>query len=287
VSRDDRQRLFIDSALGKRLTSARLTPVQRRIARHILESPKDVAFRTSVELADAIGVSQPSVTRFATAIGFSGYPQFVRTLRETLFDDATPQDASPEPDKWSLVIERSIEDLRGLRSWLDGSDAVKIASRELMASSPLLVYGCRLSLGVSEVFSYLAAKIHPSVVHLDGRGGGVADRIAQAVAAGAKCMFAVVLPRYPRDAENAISIAKRAGLKVILLTDSPLSPLARRCDQALYAPVNYSLVFDAFVAPMQLISILLDSMADADPEPVERRLEAFEELAARESLFLT
>jgi DNA-binding MurR/RpiR family transcriptional regulator len=84
-----------------------------------------------------------------------------------------------------------------------------------------------------------------------------------------------------------MSIAKRAGLKVILLTDSPLSPLVRHCDQALYAPVNYTLVFDAFVAPMQLISILLDGMVDADPEPAERRLDAFEELAAREGLFLS
>ena len=285
--RDHRDRLFVDSELGKRLTSARLTPVQRRIARHILESPRDAAFRTSVDLAETIGVSQPSVTRFAAAVGFSGYPDFVRTLRETLFDDTARADTPPETDEWSAVIDRSIEDLRGLSDWLRGSDAVRIASREMMASSPLLVYGCRLSLGVSEVFSYLAAKIHPLVVHLDSRGGTVADRIAQAVEAGASCMFAVVLPRYPREAEKAISIAKRAGLKVILLTASPLSPLARQCDQALYAPVNYTLVFDAFVAPMQLISILLDGMVDADPEPAERRLDAFEELAAREGLFLS
>jgi DNA-binding MurR/RpiR family transcriptional regulator len=100
-------------------------------------------------------------------------------------------------------------------------------------------------------------------------------------------MFAVVLPRYPREAEKVISIAKRAGLKVILLTDSPLSPLVRHCDQALYAPVNYTLVFDAFVAPMQLISILLDGMVDADPVHAERRLDAFEGLAAREGIFLS
>ena len=74
---------------------------------------------------------------------------------------------------------------------------------------------------------------------------------------------------------------------MILLTDSPLSPLVRHCDQAHYAPVNYSLVFDAFVAPMQLISILLDGMVNADPEHAERRLDAFEEFAAGEGLFLS
>lgn len=286
MSYDNQHRLFVDSDLVERLTNARLTPVQRRIARHILESPKDAAFSTSVDLAHAIGVSQPSVTRFATAIGFSGYPDFVRTLRETLFEESSVKPSPRGQDEWSMATRRSIEDLRGLDDWLRDSDAVEVASRDMMASAPLLVYGCRLTLGVSEVFSHLAAKIHPLVVHLDGRGGILADRIGQAVDAGARCMFAVVLPRYPREAQNAILTAKRAGLQVILLTDSPLSPLVRHCDQALYAPTNYSLVFDAFVAPMQLISILLDGMVNADPEHAERRLDDFEEFAAREGLFL-
>lgn len=287
LSLDSRHRLPAESDLGKRLASARLTPVQRRIARHVLDSPKEAAFRTSVELADAIGVSQPSVTRFTTAIGYSGYPEFVRALRETLFEASPGEGSQREPDQWTTVISRSIDDLRGLDDSLRDSNAVEIASHDMMASMPLLVYGCRLSLGVSEVFSYLAAKIHPMVVHLDGRGGFIADRIAQAVDAGAQCMFAIVLPRYPREAETAILTAKRAGLTVILLTDSPVSSLARHADQVLYAPVNFSLVFDAFVAPMQLISILLDGMVDADPEHAERRLDAFEEFAARERLFLS
>lgn len=285
TDRDSRHRSFVDSELGARLTSARLTPVQRRIARHILDSPREAAVLTSVDLADAIGVSQPSVTRFATAIGFSGFPEFVRALRETLLREPS-MDGSYEPDEWSLVIRRSIEDLQGLDDWLRGSNAISVASRTLMSSVPLLVYGCRLSLGLSETFGYLAAKIHPMVVHLDGRGGALADPVAQAVDAGARCMVAVVLPRYPREAEAAIQIAKRAGLEVVLLTDSPMSPLVELADQVLYAPVNYSLVFDAFVAPMQLISILLDGMVDADPEHAERRLDAFEELAVRERLFL-
>lgn len=287
MSYDNRHQLFADSDLVKRVTNARLTPVQRRIARHVLESPRDAAFSTSVDLALAIGVSQPSVTRFATAIGFSGYPEFVRTLRETLFEETSVEEAPRGQNEWSMATRRSIEDLRGLDDWLRGSDVVEVASREMMASAPLLVYGCRLSLGVSEVFSYLAAKIHPLVVHLDSRGGIVADRIAQGAEAGARCMFAVVLPRYPRDAQHAILAAKRAGLQVILLTDSPLCPLVQHCDQALYAPVNYSLVFDAFVAPMQLISILLDGMVVANPEHAERRLDDFEEFAAREELFLS
>jgi DNA-binding MurR/RpiR family transcriptional regulator len=274
--------------LGQRLTSTRLTPVQRRIARHILQSPREVAFNSSVELADAIGVSQPSVTRFANAVGFGGYPEFLRTLRQTLFDgSARSDDGSAESrGKWDLAIERSIEDLQHLRESLRDRETVESASRELMASVPLVVYGCRLSLGLAEVFALLAGKIHPFVWRLDSRGSQAYDQISQAALAGAKCMLAIVLPRYPSEAERTILVAKRAGLRVLLVTDSPLASIARNVDQILAAPVNTDLVFDTLVAPMQLLSILLEGMVDADPEHAEHRLDLFDQVAAEEGIFL-
>ena len=48
----------------------RLTPTQRRIAHSMVRRAADVPFLSSVELAELAGVSQPSVTRFAVALGF-------------------------------------------------------------------------------------------------------------------------------------------------------------------------------------------------------------------------
>src|SRR5258706_15945711 len=59
----------------------RLTPVQRRIAQCLLERPGTAAFLSSNELATLAEVSQPSVTRFAMALGFDGYPSLRRALR--------------------------------------------------------------------------------------------------------------------------------------------------------------------------------------------------------------
>ncbi|MYR55653.1 MurR/RpiR family transcriptional regulator, partial [Streptomyces sp. SID625] len=57
-----------------------LSPGQRRIAQYLIENLAEAAFLSVTELADRVGVSQPSVTRFAGAVGFSGYP----ALRERL-----------------------------------------------------------------------------------------------------------------------------------------------------------------------------------------------------------
>ena len=68
------------------LDGHRLSPVQRRIAQYLLDHKPDSAFLSSVVLARRAGVSQPSVTRFAAVLGFSGYPAFRDALRVIALD---------------------------------------------------------------------------------------------------------------------------------------------------------------------------------------------------------
>ena len=62
----------------------RLTPTQRRIAHCLVRKAADAPFLSSVEVAELAGVSQPSVTRFAVALGFDGYPALRRHLRKKM-----------------------------------------------------------------------------------------------------------------------------------------------------------------------------------------------------------
>ncbi|MFD6287676.1 MurR/RpiR family transcriptional regulator, partial [Streptomyces sp. NPDC060205] len=62
----------------------RLTPTQRRIAHCLVRRTAAAPFLSSVELAQLAGVSQPSVTRFAVALGFDGYPALRRHLRDVV-----------------------------------------------------------------------------------------------------------------------------------------------------------------------------------------------------------
>ncbi|RBL86446.1 MurR/RpiR family transcriptional regulator, partial [Streptomyces cavourensis] len=71
----------------------RLTPTQRRIAHCMVRRAPDAPFLSSVELAELAGVSQPSVTRFAVALGFDGYPALRRHLREVAPADAEQEEA--------------------------------------------------------------------------------------------------------------------------------------------------------------------------------------------------
>jgi DNA-binding MurR/RpiR family transcriptional regulator len=99
-------------------------------------------------------------------------------------------------------------------------------------------------------------------------------------------MLAIVLPRHPREALDALREARSAGLTVVLLTDSPISPAAGYADVTLSASVGARLVFDLQAAPMALAMVLLQAMCDAAPAATQARLEQFESSAVRRGVFV-
>ena len=261
---------------------ARLTPTQRRIAHCLVEHSAKAAYLSAAEVADLAGVSQPSVTRFAMALGYEGYPALRRRLRE-LTGDAP--ESSAEGNAMQVAVRAEAEHLARLHDQLARLDDVERAAELLIASRPLPVLGLRAAAPLAGYFGYFAAKVHPDVRVLDTGGTSLLDRLDQARAAGADAMLAVVLPRYPRESLEAIAEAKRAGYAVVAITDSAVSPVAERADVVLPAAVGTQLVFDLHTGPMAMAMVLLQAMCDAAPEPVQHRLAEFEATAARRHIF--
>ena len=56
---------------------------QRRIADFITHHYDEAAFMTAAKLGDEVGVSESTVVRFATELGFAGYPQFQKRCRSS------------------------------------------------------------------------------------------------------------------------------------------------------------------------------------------------------------
>lgn len=262
----------------------RLTPTQRRIAHFLVQHGPSAAYLSAAEVAELAGVSQPSVTRFAMALGHDGYPALRRRLRDLT---RTPRGGRPNPDnELQQAVRAEIENLDRLADQFADRNRVAAAGRLLAASRPLPVLGLRAAAPLAAYFAYFAAKVHPDVRVLDDGGSLLTDRLEQATEAGATALLALVLPRYPREALDALRDARTAGLTVVAITDSPVSPASEHADVVLPAAVGAQLVFDLHTAPMALSMVLLQAICDAAPTETQRRLEAFEASATRRQLFL-
>ena len=56
----------------------------KAIAGFILESYDKAAYMTAARLGEEVGVSESTVVRFTTELGFEGYPEFQKALQEDL-----------------------------------------------------------------------------------------------------------------------------------------------------------------------------------------------------------
>lgn len=267
----------------------RLSPGQRRIAQYLVDHLTEAAFLSITELAERVGVSQPSVTRFATALGFSGYPALRDALQPMALSAVAGSPESREQyrrNELQAAVDAEIENLESVRRLLADTNQVLDIGRELARSVPLTVLGLRISVSLAEYFAYAARRIHPDV-RLVTRGGSVAyDALLQSREAGGTWALAFAMPRHAKETLSALRAARHTGLKIALITDSALGPLVEEADVALAAGTGARLVFDSYAAPGVLSAALLQAMADADPERTQARLEGYEQVADQHGFFL-
>ncbi|MFD3517086.1 MurR/RpiR family transcriptional regulator [Streptomyces sp. NPDC058657] len=262
----------------------RLTPTQRRIAHSMVRAAADVPFLSSVELAELAGVSQPSVTRFAVALGFDGYPALRKHLREFTPAEGAA-DGAASYNEYQQAVLGEMANLRQLAELLADPEPVERAGRLLASSRVLPVLGLRAASSQARGFAYFAAKVHPDVRLLDEGGSMLADRIDAARGAGARVLLCFALPRHPREVVEALAYAREQGLTVITVADSAFAPVAAHSDLLIPGAVGTGLAFDTACAPMLLGRVLLEAMCDGLPD-AQARLEEFDVRAGVRGLFV-
>lgn len=282
----DRETDAHDAAQSRLLalfSAHRLSPAQRLVARYIVEHPHEAPFLTSVDLAARAGVSQPSVTRLASAMGFGGFAELQRTLRRVVVADTSPLDGGRNRYQEAVAAE-----VRNLQALLDGFTDLTLlreCAQRMAGSRPLPVFGLRVSAPLAAHFGYFAAKLHPDVWVLTAGGSAATDRLAQARLSGAATLLAVVLPRYPKESFDALEFARDLGYWTVAVTDRRSSRLDHVADAVLPAAVGTDLLFDLHLAPLMVLTTLLDLIAQADPSRTRQRLEDFERVAEQRQFF--
>ena len=86
----------------------------------------------------------------------------------------------------------------------------------------------------------------------------------------------ISFPRYSQRTLSAMKYSKDRGAKVIALTDSRLSPLARYADHTLIAKSDMASFVDSLVAPLSVINALIVQVSMGRQEEVEQTFNKLE-----------
>jgi DNA-binding MurR/RpiR family transcriptional regulator len=257
----------------------RLSPAQRQIVQRMLGLFPDVAFLSTIEIAERAGVSQPTVTRLAAALGFAGFGEFRAALRDAVLADLPEQRSPARQEAGVAAIDQERANLESLKRVVTG-DPMTRAVRLLAGAGPLGVIGLRASAALAQYFGYFARRVLPAVsVCTDA--GTVDDAVLQLSQRGAGALLFFAMPRYPAGTVAAIRLARGLGVATVVIADSPLVPFAGDADVLLATPVGTGLVFDSHAAVVTLAISLLDAVAKNDPHRTQQRLQAHEALVDR------
>ena len=286
----------VKSAFFRRLQERALSPKQRAIGQYLTQHYRLAAPHTAAELAAAVGTSEATVIRFAARLGYAGYPELRRHLHRMVSEDLTSVELLARPlrslrplrsdgrsrDTLTGVIRVEMQHLRALAEKTSRADFTQLV-KGLLAARRAYVVGHRASAPLAAFLGYTLGKVHEDVVTLTG-SGAAADDSFRAVPAGA-WLVGIAFPRYPRETLDLMAFAREEGMTVAAITDSCLSPAARRADLVLPVEAEPVSFVDAHGAPQALIAALLVEYGLRARDRTAAGLRRFERVAARRSIF--
>jgi DNA-binding MurR/RpiR family transcriptional regulator len=259
------------AAVKQRLETAYpgLSPQLRHAARYVLDRPDDVALHSMRHLASIAGVHPSTMVRLARAMDFPGYVDFREPFRQRLRGAGAGyldrvrhlQARGRDTDAAALIGDMLTADLGNLgQSFADiGVDRLSECVAEMSAARRVYVVGLRSCYPVAFFFHYGWSMFEDKTVLLDGRGGTFADEL-RAIGEG-DAMLAISFTPYTREVVRAVSHAKDRGARIIAITDSAVSPLARRADWPLIVSTDSPSFFHSVVPALAVVQSMIALLA--------------------------
>ncbi|WP_085028663.1 MurR/RpiR family transcriptional regulator [Ensifer aridi] len=211
-------------------------PRQMKVgARWLLDHPTEVALLSMREQARRAGVPAATLTRLAKRLGFDGFDSlkeiFAGAIRERPESFAVRAEellARREAEGDAALIGETIDALQGHLSDLAQPStltALGTAADIMVGARNIFCLGLRSSFPAAYLMHYVGSLLGSRTVLIDGVGG-TANDVLRSVGPN-DVLVAVTVSPYTRYTLQAAEYAVSRGVKLIALTDSDLSPIAK------------------------------------------------------------
>jgi DNA-binding MurR/RpiR family transcriptional regulator len=243
------------------------------IARHIERNRDRLGIEGIRELAEQCEVQPSAVVRFAKHFGLSGFAEMQRIFREGLaqylgqsrnyetrirkgIESGAGKLSSPEiADEF---LRGSIAGMQELRDRLHGPSFRK-AVNLLADSDAIAICGSRRSFPVAVYLEYALQHTDKRITLISAMGSMQQGQL-RSVRKGDVLIAISYAPYAQETLEVAADVVAR-GVRLIAITDSRMSPLARDADVALLVEDNSTLGFRSLSSTMSLAESLFIALA--------------------------
>jgi DNA-binding MurR/RpiR family transcriptional regulator len=263
--------------------SSELTPTERRIAEAVLAEPTLLAFGTVSDLAGRVGTSRPSIVRFANKLGFKGYSTLQKYVRSDLSHRLSRPSERIRSDGKTAPPARHVINgaISSVLDALEDGRIAELAKPVVQAEKVWILSGETSQAGAHALLSGLSM-VRPGVRSFEEHSFGTA------LSDAGPCDAVVVFDffRYRRQVAAAARVFRDAGVTVVAITDSPLSPLVELADTWCQIEVPAVGPFDSSAPVVLMCELLVAEVAQELQDDATNRIDRIEALWEKTEVFL-
>jgi len=260
----------------------RFSKGQKKIAAYLIEHFDKAAYLTAAKLGKSADVSESTVVRFASEIGFDGYPQLQQALRDVSRNMLTAvqrmEVASSNIDADDVLHKVLHSDIEKIRKTLEEIDKQTFdkAVDAITDARQIYVIGIGSAAALANFLTFYLNHIFDNVKILGSTSAS--DVFENIVSIDENdVLVALSFPRYSTRTLKAMHYANEKKAKVIAITDSTMSPLSEFADHLLVARSDMASFVDSLVAPLSLINALIVSIGLRRKDEVSNKLQKLEQ----------
>ena len=260
---------------------AKMSKSHKKIAAYIMDHYDQAVFMTAAQLGKEVEISESTVVRFASGLGFEGYPEFQHALEGWVKNEwnsvakvGMKYGKSTQSEILTSVLNSDIEKIADTLQNVDAA-AFEAAVDIILEAKHVYVVGLRSCEPLADFLSFYLTMIRGDIILI--RTTSVTEIFEQMIRIDENdVVIGISFPRYSMRTLKAMEFANDRNAKVIAITDSVHSPMNLYSSCNLFARSDMVSIVDSLVAPLSLINALVVALCLKRPEDVKNNLEELE-----------
>ncbi|MDD3415091.1 MAG: MurR/RpiR family transcriptional regulator [Lachnospiraceae bacterium] len=256
---------------------------QKALVTYISDNYDHAAFLTAAKLGKEVGVSESTVVRFATLLGYEGYPEFQKSLEEIVKGKLTSMQKmgakygkSSQSEILTSVLRADIEKIGDTLETLDAI-AFESAVDTIIDARNIYVIGIRSCAPLANFLSFYLNIMFGNVRLVQTTS--ISEIFEQMIRINEEdVVIGISFPRYSMRTLKAMEFANNRNSKVITVTDSVHSPMNLYSSCNLLARSDSVSIVDSLVAPLSVINALVVALCMKRQDQVVDNLETLEKI---------
>lgn len=255
---------------------------QKKISDFLLDHYEAACYLTAAKIGETVGVSESTVVRFASELGFEGFPEFQKNLQEVVknrLNNIQRMQVSADRIGDNILENILTRDIDRIRQTLleVSNESFNNAVDAIANAKNVYIIGTRSSSALADFLSYYLGLLSENV-HLvqNTNSSGLYEQLFRI--SEDDILIGISFPRYSNTTVKALRFAHDNGAKTLAITDSTYSPLTEYATNVLLAHSDMLSFVDSLVAPLSMLNALIVAVSERKQAQTAKTFEILESI---------